>query len=705
MPFHSILQHSKKYGLFLLMVTVIRLSSAYAEVIGLDDFPGGIFYSKAVAISTDGITVAGYSYISNGTEAFRWTAEEGMVGLGSFGGTNSSGFATAVSSDGSVIVGVSNSSAFRWTADEGMVALGNSGGNIFSSNSYAVSADGTVVVGIYSNSFSSPPEAFRWTADEGMVGLGFLSASDSSSKAYGVSADGTVIVGTSGVTRWNGSTLEAFHWTQKEGMIGLGVLYGDFFESRAYAVSADGSVVVGDSRSATSYDAFRWTHHDGMVGLGNLPGSIGSHANDITSDGSVIVGWSLDKYNYKAIRWTEQTGVQTVAEWLAEYDVDTNGLRLLDAAAISDNGVIVGSAVNTNGHVEAYLARAGGLLFLQDYLSSFLHVNAVRLLSQKISQQIILQQPFNTLIHKSKLLDKRRSEQLSVLYASNTMTPEMYIDQDPDISQGEWTLYPVISYSKWGDDSLQRAGVGVIYSTPSWYVALEPSTSKADIEVNSSGYENIDGIHLSLSGGLSVGGVLDTPSLDNFLMSVGIATTKQDTEIKRYYLNGASMVFSEGTPNIEANSYFGKLGWIFPVTERVSIMPYLSTLYSIVDLDNYTETGGSFPGYVSTDASRNFETRLGVRIDLEMPDNFQISGWTSWVNLDKKSDNETIITPMGLGTLSVAEEDYDRNWFEIGARANWQVAENMSFNATVSGSGVSSSPADFSVNLALTVGF
>lgn len=690
------------------MLTILPLRTADAEVAGLGDLPGGDIWSSAIAISADGSVVVGQSSSIRGSEAFIWTAHKGMIGLGDFGGGSFFSKATAVSANGSVVVGEGNSAnrgeAFRWTAGEGMIALSSLGGDNFNSKATGVSANGSVVVGYYGENFLSPWEAFRWTADDGIVGLGRLAGSPggSASFAYDISADGSVVVGFSG----SANGFEAFRWTETEGMVGLGDLPGGIFNSSAYGVSADGTVVVGESRSSNGHEAFRWTQTEGMVGLGYLPGAyyVYSKANDVTSDGSIIVGDSNSQSGTKAFRWTQETGMQTVEEWLAEYGVDTNGLQLVTANGISDNDVIVGIATNSSGYGEAYLARVGGLLFFSDYLSSFKQINNTRLLSQRISQQVIPHQPFDTLRHRSKLL-KKRSEQQPILYASNTITPEMYIDQGRDLSQDEWTMYPIITYSKWGDDSLQRAGVGVVYSTPSWYVNLEPSTSKADTEADESGHQDIDGIHLALSGGLSVGGVFNTPSLDNLLLSAGIATSKQDAEINRRYLNGASAVVSKGDPNIEAVSYFGKAGWLFPLTEQFSIMPYVSALYSVVDMDDYTETGGSFPGDISTDTSRNLETRLGLRLGWSVSNSLQVSGWATWVDLDEKSDNETIITPMGLGAMSATEEDFDNNWYEAGVRANRQVADNVGINTTVSGAGGSDYPADFSVNLALTVGF
>ena len=73
------------------------------------------------------------------------------------------------------------------------VPLGDLSGGSFASRATAVSADGSVVVG--ESTTASGQEAFRWTQSGGMVGLGSLSA-ESSSRAFGVSSDGSVVVGT-----------------------------------------------------------------------------------------------------------------------------------------------------------------------------------------------------------------------------------------------------------------------------------------------------------------------------------------------------------------------------------------------------------------------------------------------------------------------------------------------------------------------------
>lgn len=83
--------------------------------------------SGARGVSADGSVVVGYSARTSGNEAFRWTAEDGMVGLGDFPGGTFFSEASGVSGDGAVVVGRGRDAddgeddAFRWTAETGLV--------------------------------------------------------------------------------------------------------------------------------------------------------------------------------------------------------------------------------------------------------------------------------------------------------------------------------------------------------------------------------------------------------------------------------------------------------------------------------------------------------------------------------------------------------------------------------------------------------
>jgi len=118
-------------------LTLVGTSAEAASFAGLGGLQSGSIGSEAWNVSADGSAVVGNNLSTNSFEAFRWTADEGMVGLGNLPGGNSESFARGISADGSIVVGHSNSNngdeAFRWTADEGIVGLGDLPGGSFES--------------------------------------------------------------------------------------------------------------------------------------------------------------------------------------------------------------------------------------------------------------------------------------------------------------------------------------------------------------------------------------------------------------------------------------------------------------------------------------------------------------------------------------------------------------------------------------------
>lgn len=282
----------------------------------LGRLPGGSLYSAAYAISADGSVVVGGSSSAAGDEAFRWTAQEGLIGIGALPADIVSAAAYGVSANGAVIIGVS------------------------------VSGSGDEIA----------PEAFRWTDESGMGGLGFLSEIIRESWANGVSADGAVVVGYSDMPTGR----QAFRWTADDGMVGLGDLLGAaFLHSEGLAVSADGNVVVGGASFALGYQAFRWTADTGMVGLGDLPdGPFSSVANAASADGSVIVGTGNSAFGAQAFLWTAHTGMLDLREYLLAGGAE--GLAawtLTNATGISADGrTIVGWGINPEGVNEAWVA-------------------------------------------------------------------------------------------------------------------------------------------------------------------------------------------------------------------------------------------------------------------------------------------------------------------------------------------------------------
>ena len=337
---------------------------------GLGFLPGGGALSNASAISADGSVVVGGALSAFGSEAFRWTSAVGMVGLGDLPGGQRWSFAYGVSANGSVVTGASRTmvnpggafpiadQGFRWTASGGMVALGTLAGGT-GSLAYGTSADGSVIAGngfeytLFPSGVSSRHDvAARWTSAGGLVDLAGLGGNDGIS--YGVSADGAVVVG---------QRSTAFRWTNAGGMQDLGTLPGpSAIRSVAYATSADGSVAVGMSGvSSHGTKAFRWTSAGGMVDLGNLGGTSSSgdcSALAVSADGERVVGFSDSPTGRVAFLWTGADGMVSLKDYLIAHGASNlTGWTLTAAQGISGNGnTIVGYGRNPAGQSEAWIA-------------------------------------------------------------------------------------------------------------------------------------------------------------------------------------------------------------------------------------------------------------------------------------------------------------------------------------------------------------
>jgi probable HAF family extracellular repeat protein len=344
---------------------------------GLGNIQGAPFPSShANGISADGLVVVGSSTspTSFNTEAFWWTAQTGMVGLGFLSGGNASA-AYATTFDGSIVVGQSNGTCnepFRWTLSvpstgQGVfLGLGDLPGGPCQASAFDVSDDGSVIVGVASPT-TIANEAFHWTdpneGGAGMVGLGTVTGGNRS-WATAVSNDGKAVVGFSTV----GKDITAFRWTSILGMTDLGDLPGGARYSTANAVSFDGIVVVGTSDSANGIEAFRWTLTNPptgggtMVGLGDLPGgAFASEALAVSAGGPIVVGTARTAAGDQAFIWDEVNGMRSLAIILvSEFGLDLTGWNLERATAISADGrTIVGHGTNPSGFDEAWIAHLG----------------------------------------------------------------------------------------------------------------------------------------------------------------------------------------------------------------------------------------------------------------------------------------------------------------------------------------------------------
>ncbi len=336
----------------------------------------------ATAVSADGTVVVGgtdFGGITVGQTAFYWTQASGLVYLLNSLGHDVSGVANAVSGNGSIIVGSMpdgsggiGSMAFEWA--NGVAApLPQPAATAVSANS--ISQDGSIIAGDIST---------------GNVGTGM--------NASGFTLTGTTIVTfppsnlnlltTGTIMSANGSVAAG----NIEGGLGISTPYqwtngalvswpgSTSYSTVAKAISPDGSVVVGSMGVNGNGDTnpFEWTN--GTVTSVTLPagfvvGSAMGISSDLSSDGATIVGSMAPNASGQyaeggtAFIWTRASGIQNLQHVLtADYNLGSSlaGWTLTEATAITPDGnTIVGNGTDPQGQQEGWIVNLAPIRTLQ----------------------------------------------------------------------------------------------------------------------------------------------------------------------------------------------------------------------------------------------------------------------------------------------------------------------------------------------------
>lgn len=215
---------------------------------------------------------------------------------------------TAVSADGSVVVGTCSASGignWRWTKGQ-LLSLG-----LGSSFDVGLSGDGGTALAF------ANPSSYRWTPSQvEVLPLFGSSPVDQISIATGSSNNGSTIVGYSA-----GFGARAIVW--KVHATGISTVYqlDPFlpFVNTANAVSADGRRVAGTvSESSNNFSVCLWDLDDAgnLIGRTILtPGSSLTFADDlsISADGGTVTGMVVVSGKQRAYRWNAAEGIQFLA--------------------------------------------------------------------------------------------------------------------------------------------------------------------------------------------------------------------------------------------------------------------------------------------------------------------------------------------------------------------------------------------------------
>ena len=326
--------------------------------VGIGDIPGGLVGSYAYGVSTDGSTVVGYSDTATGPLGFSWTNGVRSTLGDLFGGSTYSA-AVACSANGQIVAGWSENAAglqsVRFVNFQ-PISIGDLPGSIVHGCATGVSFDGTTIVG-WSES-GQGRRAYTWTESAGMLPLEDLPGGTFYGYASAISPDANTVVGAVSGDRG----IEAVAW--RAGVIDdLGDFDGGLYQSGAQGCSFGGDWIVGYGTSGLGTEGAYWTPTGTMVNLGDLPGGqVRCYANAVNSSGTKIFGTGHMQAGNRAWVWTPEFGMQELTKVVSEdFQLLPTGWNLAEATACTPDGnTVVGNGINATGKTEAYRAQIAG---------------------------------------------------------------------------------------------------------------------------------------------------------------------------------------------------------------------------------------------------------------------------------------------------------------------------------------------------------
>lgn len=506
------------------------------------------------------------------------------------------------------------------------------------------------------------------------------------SVAQGVSADGSIVVGKS---RNGSGHFEGFRWSAGDGMVGLGFLPGHQGSS-ATAISADGAVIVGASGHATE-EAFRWTELNGMMGLGFLPGDNRSVANAVNGDGSVVVGYSSNGGgDNRAFYWTTSDSMRSLADVLTAAGVNLGGWELTFAMGVSaDGSIVVGNGVSPDGDPAGFWARIapaspppppgggnppppgggnppppGSGILGESVLARSAHSTSAVLSSAIAGANL------DGAMQMSGAGGSPRDVQLAMLTGDGPLPAESRN------RPGELRAFVLGGSSNYNGDitSAQNADA-------TWGLSYQ-----ATREIRIGGalrYMTFDGDlpafagRAELEGHVLQGFAAYERGSQGLRIHVAAAAGQSDANIDRGYLNGATPEISRGERDGEFTSAAIKAGWRVPVTVDASLTPFVRYDVARVELDGYTETGGTFPARFDPIDDTIEIARLGVEGGVALARGLDFEGALAWGHRFDEHLSPISGQVIGLTPFYYAGARVEPDWTEASAALLWSPSDGV----------------------------
>jgi probable HAF family extracellular repeat protein len=652
-------------------------------------------YVGIPALSADGTIFVGnvHDTLNNLHTAYHDPGGHGVVSASGFGGSTA---AYGMSGDGRYVVGLSETPggqdrAFRWDTqlgmmlDLGVLDVGNPQGQAWAAD---ISGDGQTVVGGYF--VPGNVRAFAWiegattgeAGNEQMFQLNSLAgATNWSTRA--LSDNGLYATGTSnGMVNGNIISTHAVRWNLtglaaggpgSDTIISLGSLTGlDNGYSESHDISADGRIVVGGASDENStLKAFRWVEGSTTGDADNVQmhslGSLGNNALNmsealaVSRDGQFVVGWSqTDLLPSLAFRWSEATGMESMHDWLDRNGVSVGGLTLIDATAVSDDGLVIAGLMAVPGEGErAYIARVAagpgpdpgsGIMDVAEYNRSlFAAAGGVA-----GAGEFLTWLPMNGAHHRPLMLA-------------------------PDV-EGEMCAWATGDFAVHGSSStgLGLAEIGACTDLAGGSVriggAVGTSRSWQDLALGGSS---------RIAGQYVLGEVDWNPDGTPLLLSMTGMLGGWQANVDRAYSNGGATALSSGSTQAMGGVVRLRADWLeLASLGNTTISPWTSVALGALHVGGYGETGGPFPATFDAQNLTHVDVRLGLVATTELSAQTTLST-TFEVAHRSGTAPRASGQVQGLFDFTLGGGAQNATWVRAGIEVDHKISDNAGLSASI----------------------
>lgn len=136
----------------------------------------------------------------------------------------------------------------------------------------------------------------------------------------------------------------------------------------------------------------------------------------------------------------------------------------------------------------------------------------------------------------------------------------------------------------------------------------------------------------------------------------------------RFFTHADSQVCSKGSTNIHLNGGMIQLGYIFFLSKKLAIIPYVESILSRVDWHSYKETIGVLPCTISSHKEICLEKSIGLFCQWHISSSTQLQCWGIRTSGTSNADEITSQPIRGSNIYSIIVPDYKKKYMrtELG---------------------------------------